>query len=163
MEVCLWLRNWLEKTLPGRPRRIQDKIKKWISFLSLTNCHSHYCVWKLILSIIFLYCNTHIKQFYHLTLTWVGSCSVASPVRKRKMYFKAGFEMNSFQSSLSVRIKVGFTHGACIYKISLEVNNMRRNLTYPYCHLPFPPSSTAGRCYGVYTVCTFDLYTTIWL
>jgi hypothetical protein len=40
------------------------------------------------------------------------------------MYFKAGFEMNSFQSSLSVRIKVGFTHGACIYKKSLTVNEM---------------------------------------
>ena len=104
----------------------------------MTNCHSNFYVWTLILSIIFLYCNAHIKQCYHVTLTWVGSCSVASPVRKRKMYFNAGFEMNSFQSSLSVRIKVGFTHGACIYKISLEVNNTRWNLTYPYSHLPLP-------------------------
>ena len=79
------------------------------------------------------------------------------------MYFKAGFEMNSFQSSLSVRIKVGFTHGACIYKISLAVNNKRQNLTYPYCHLPFPKVIQHVDAMMCTMQCTFDLYTTIWL
>jgi hypothetical protein len=31
-EVCLWLRNCLEKIPSGRPRRIQDNIKDGLAF-----------------------------------------------------------------------------------------------------------------------------------
>lgn len=37
-------------------------------------------------------------------------------MRKRRIYFRAGLDMNSFSSSLSVRNNVGLTQGACTYK-----------------------------------------------
>lgn len=34
-------------------------------------------------------------------------------MRKRRIYLRAGLDIKSFNSSLSVRKSVGFTHGAC--------------------------------------------------
>lgn len=60
-------------------------------------------------------CNTLAKGILW-KLTWIGLWSRAKPVRKRIMYFKAGFAMYSFQSLLSVLQNVDFIEGTWICK-----------------------------------------------
>ena len=47
---------------------------------------------------------------------WVGECLVERPVKALRMYFKAGFDTNSFQNGSSALIRTFSKDGALMVK-----------------------------------------------